>query len=274
MLITSSMNSYIKMVPALLLLIGVASCGQNNDRNYPENNNVTITNNNIQGFNISGLSDLVKKSTDPDALEKAINSPNNNINNLDLDEDGKVDFVKVQETGKNELKLVDDVSDTQSVTIATINITPDPNNNNTANMNIQGNPVYSGPNYYYHSSISFTDILIMSYLLRPHAYYMPMYHYGYYPRYYSTTRTTVTRPLYRPSTASYHSSPSGNRSSLSSPGRSQRSFSSSPSSSRGRSSGFGSSSQGSGRSGFGSSSSRSFGSGGGGRRSSGFGRRR
>jgi hypothetical protein len=235
---------------ALLFAYG---CQQN-----PPQNQVTIENSAPSGFDVNKLAGLVKTSTDPGTLEKAINNPANHINNLDLDKDGNVDYLKVQEVGPNSLKVVDDVSDSDSVTVARIKIAPD-STNQTANLNIQGNPQYAGDNNYYHSSFSFTDFLLLSYLMRPHMYYMPMYHYGYYPSYYSRVRTVSN---FRPTTSSSMSSRYSSRSSLSSPTRSQRSFST-RSSSGARSGGFGSGSgsshsSGYSRSGFGHSS-RGFG---------------
>ncbi|MDF2432924.1 MAG: hypothetical protein JWP44_2555 [Mucilaginibacter sp.] len=229
------------------VIILVAGCQQN----PPQQNNVTIESNNAPaGFDVNKLAQLVKKSTDPQTLEKGINAPSNQINNLDLDKDGNIDYLKVEENGPNKLKVVDDVSATDSVTVARINI--DPNTaDNTAVLNIQGNPNYVGYDNYYHSSFSFTDFLLLSYLMRPHAYYMPMYHYGYYPSYYSRVRTVST---FRPTTSPAMSSRASSRSSLSSPARSQRSFGTRSSQSV-RSGGFGhSSGSGSGRSsGFGHS---------------------
>jgi hypothetical protein len=221
-------------------------------QNPPQQNNVTIESNDAPaGFDVNKLAQLVKTSTDPQTLEKGINDPNNHINNLDLDKDGNIDYLKVEEPGPNKLKVVDDVSDSDSVTVARININPD-SSNNTAELSVNGNPQYVGYNNYYHSSFSFTDFLLLSYIMRPHSYYMPMYHYGYYPSYYTRVRTVTN---FRPTTSSSMSSRrSFSRSS------SQRSFST-RSSSTVRSGGFGhSSSSSSGRSSFG--------------RSRGFGRRR
>jgi len=228
----------------------LVSCNQR-----PQQNNVTIQSNTTAGFDVNKLANLVKTSTDPQVLEKAINDPANQINNLDLDKDGNIDYLKVNEPGKNELDVIDDVSKDQSVTVASIKINP--TDNNSADMNIQGNPQYVGDNYYYHSHFSFGDFLLMSYLLRPHVYYVPMYHYGYYPSYYSRTRVSTTYRTSAPTSAnrSYSRSVSGSSS--------QRSFSTRSSSSRVRSGGFGSSRS----SGF--SSHRSFGG-----SRSGFGRRR
>jgi hypothetical protein len=236
------------LITLTAVIVLAAGCQQN----PPPQNNVTIENTAPAGFDVNKLAQLVKTSTDPQTLEKGINDPNNHINNLDLDKDGNIDYLKVEENGPNRLKVVDDVSDADSVTVARIKIDPD-STNHTADLNVTGNPQYAGDNNYYHSSFSFTDFLLLSYLMRPHPYYMPMYHYGYYPSYYTRVHTVSN---FRPTTSPAMSSRMS-RSSLSNPGRSQRSFSS-----RGsgpvRSGGFGHSS--SGRSGFG--------------RSRGFGRRR
>jgi len=264
------------------------SCGSNPEQ--PQGNNVSIQANALPGFNVNNFANLVKKTSNPTQIESAINAPDNDINNLDLDKDGKVDFLKVVET-QNKLQVVDDVNNTDSVTVATLNITPN-QTNDRADMQIQGNPSYCGQDYYYHSSFGLGDMLLLSYLLSPHRYYYPMYHYGYYPSYYHSYSTTSYRTVthtYSPSSGggSFHPSASG-RSSLGNPVRSQRSFSARDALSPVRSGGFGGSSNSSSRSStFGSGSSSpsrsSFGSGGssfgthrssfgGGR--SGFGRRR
>lgn len=233
-----------KIFIALTLLVVLASaCNQHR----PEQNNVTIENNTTAGFDVNKLAQFVKTSTDPQTLEKAINDPSNHINNLDLDKDGNIDYLKVQEGDNNKLKVIDDVSSSESVTVASIKIDPN-SNTNTADLNIQGNPNYVGYNNYYHSSFTFTDFLLLSYIMRPHSYYMPMYHYGYYPSYYTRTRTYST---FRPTSSSAMSSRISRRSSLSNPVRSQRSFSTRSSRSV-RSGGFGGS-RSSGRSGFGHS---------------------
>ena len=234
----------------LIALTSVMLLASACDQNPPQQNNVTIQSDNAPaGFDVNKLAQLVKTSTDPQTLEKGINNPNNHINNLDLDKDGNIDYLKVEEPGPNKLKVVDDVSDADSVTVARINIDPN-TTNNTADLSVTGNPNYVGYNNYYHSSFSFTDFLLLSYIMRPHAYYMPMYHYGYYPSYYSRVRTVST---FRPTTSTSMSS-RATRGSLSNPGRSQRSFSTRSSGSSVRSGGFGSRSSGVSRSsGFGRS---------------------
>ncbi len=222
----------ILLATAVLAVFFTVGC----DQHRPVQNNVTVQSNNAPpGFDVNKLAQLVKTSTDPQTLEKGINNPANQINNLDLDKDGNVDYLKVVEADQNRLDVVDDVSKTDSVTVAHIKV--DPTANNTADLSVRGNPDYVGYNNYYHSSFSFTDFLLLSYLMRPHSYYMPMYHYGYYPSYYSRVRTVST---FRPTTSPAMSSRNFRGSSMSNPTRSQRSFSTRSGGSPVRSGGFGS----------------------------------
>jgi len=262
-----------KIIFFLSIIFLAASCNSGS-RNDNQGNNVSIQATTLPDFNVNNFAELVKKTKNPTDIETAINAPDNDINNLDLDKNGKVDFLKVVES-QNQIQVLDDVDDKNSVTVATLTITK---NNDMADMQIQGNPSYCGPDYRYHSSFSLGEVLLLSYLLTPHRYYVPMYHYGYYPSYYRSYSTTTYRTVTRSSSnnrGSNGSLRSGNsRSSVGSPIRSQRSFSARDNSAPVRSGGFGNrssssnSSFGSGRSSFGSGRS-SFGSG----RSS-FGRRR
>ena len=244
---------FLLSVPTILV-----SCG-NSNQNPDQGNNVSIQANALPGFNVNNFANLVKKTNNPSQIESAINAPDNDINNLDLDKDGKVDFLKVVES-PNKIQVIDDVNNTDSVTVATMNITPN-QTNDRADMQIQGNPNYCGQNYSYHSSFGIGELLLLSYMLRPHPYYYPIYHYGYHPSYYRSYSTTTYRTVtHSPSSNGFHSSGSS-RSSLSNPVRSQRSFSARDASTPVRSGGFGRSSSSSGRSSFGGSRS-------------GFGRRR
>jgi hypothetical protein len=258
---------------ASLAALTLAGCSSNPGPG--QGNQVNIQSNTAGGFDVNKLAPIVKKSTDPATLESAINTAANGITNLDLNNDGNIDYLKVKEEGSNRLKVIDDVDPNQSVDVATISITPN-QNNNTAGLNIVTNPDYGGSVYQYHSSFGFTDFLLLSYLMRPHPYYVPMYHYGYYPRTYVRTHVYTSRPngFASRSNPVYRATPAYRRS-LSSPSGSQRSFSrrSSGSGNRSatRSTGFGSGSSSSRSSSFGrssGSSSRSFGS----SRSSSFGR--
>ena len=90
------------------LALFLLSCGNNPDQD--QGNNVSIQANALPGFNVNNFANLVKRTSNPTQIESAINAPDNDINNLDLDKDGKVDFLKVVES-PNKLQVVDNVSD-------------------------------------------------------------------------------------------------------------------------------------------------------------------
>ena len=46
-------------------------------------------------FSLEGALELFKKAESPEAFEKALNSEDNYVNNLDLNEDGKTDYIRV-----------------------------------------------------------------------------------------------------------------------------------------------------------------------------------
>lgn len=46
-------------------------------------------------FSLEAALDLFEKANTPESFETAINTPNNHVNNLDLNEDGEIDYIKV-----------------------------------------------------------------------------------------------------------------------------------------------------------------------------------
>ncbi len=53
-------------------------------------------------FSLQGALDMFKNASSPEEFEKLINTPGKNLNNLDLNNDGEVDYIKViDKTGNN-----------------------------------------------------------------------------------------------------------------------------------------------------------------------------
>lgn len=262
---------------ALACLVALTSCGpqlQNGNTASivvnPEATNLGAS------LNLQALGEMVRTSKDAQDIESKLNQPSS-INNLDLDGDGKVDYIKVTEYGDGTnrgFSFTVDLANGEKQEVATVEIQK--NDTQQATMNINGNASVYGSQQNYSSNFTLTDFLILNYLFSPHSYYYSPYRYGYYPSYYHpygcvssgyyagrvgyVTRTThYSRPttttvskIKSPNSSYASKSVSSRASSLSSPTRSQRSFSTtSNSASRPSTSGFGSKS---------SSSSRSFGS--------------
>jgi hypothetical protein len=294
-LLTSTRNlqrfKYMKkiFIPAFALLFAVSfsGCGGHRDEG---NTNVTINANSdlSKGLDLVALGELLKKTKDAKTLEEDLNKEGS-INNVDLDGDGKVDYLKVTEYGSgNErgLSITDEVKKGETQEIATIQIAKD--NDKQASVNIQGNQDIYGPSASYHSSFGFTDFLLMSYLFAPHPYYYSPWGWGYYPGWYrpvvvvpygayrSRMQTVTSTSTIRRSATPYSShitSPNAGKSSstalsrsVNSPMHSQKSFGARDANKSVGHGGFGKSSKSSPSHGFGSggSSHRSFGGGRGG----------
>ncbi len=99
-------------------------------------------------FDLYGALDVFKKAKTPEEFEKAINLKDNEINNLDLDGDGKTDYVKViDRVEKNGHTLVMQVAvsetETQDVAVLEIEKTGD----EKAHVQIVGNEELYGKDY-------------------------------------------------------------------------------------------------------------------------------
>ncbi len=99
-------------------------------------------------FSLYGALDAFKKAETPEAFEKAINAKDNDINNLDLDGDGKVDYVKVidkKEKDGHTLILQVAVSKTETQDVAVIEV--EKTGTDKAHVQIVGDEALYGKDY-------------------------------------------------------------------------------------------------------------------------------
>ncbi len=76
-------------------------------------------------FSLQGAMDLFSKAASPEAFEKAINDEKNNVNNLDLNGDGNIDYIKVidkKDKDVHAIVLQAVISENESQDIAVIEI--------------------------------------------------------------------------------------------------------------------------------------------------------
>ena len=57
-------------------------------------------------FNLHGALELFKNSSNPEEFEKALNTESNQVNNLDLNEDGKIDYVRVVSQKEGDIHIL------------------------------------------------------------------------------------------------------------------------------------------------------------------------
>ena len=76
-------------------------------------------------FSLQGALEMFKQASSPEEFEKLINSADKNVNNLDLNEDGEIDYIKVIDRTENNVHafvLQATVSETESQDIAVIEL--------------------------------------------------------------------------------------------------------------------------------------------------------
>lgn len=99
-------------------------------------------------FDLKGVLELFKNSESLEAFEKALNSESNEVNNLDVDEDGNVDYVKVidhADSGTHAITLQVDIDEKESQDIAVIEI--EKTGDESADLQIVGDEEFYGADY-------------------------------------------------------------------------------------------------------------------------------
>ena len=188
---------------ALVLFLGFSlwsSCSS------PDQYDVNVTSVQIpagarEGLDLRAVGELVKTASNAEDLERQINDPSRGLNNLDLDSDGEVDYISVEEFGGGNSRgfmLIAKLKDGQQQEVATIDI--EKTTESEAALEIRGNERVYGANHYHHSSFGIGDYLMVRWLFSSHSLYRSPYYYGRYPGYYSRYR--VAAPVsYRTRTA-------------------------------------------------------------------------
>lgn len=205
-----------KTILSLLLLattaIGISSCGHSTNAQAQQNNNVTrsqappqdidIKDNQIPDFDVNAFAALLKQTSNAAALEQAINTPDNPVNHLHLNDPTgvNIDYVKVDQISGSQMKVYDETP-SGKVEIATLDI-----NSNNNSYQVNGSPTYCGSDpsmYSYHSQpgITLGQLMFLSWMMSPHPYYHPGWGYGrgYYGGYHPYRYNPAYRNSYRTS---------------------------------------------------------------------------
>ena len=99
-------------------------------------------------LNLYGVLALFKESKTVEEFEQKLNTPDNKVNNLDLNHDGQTDYIMVKDYGKNglhSLVLQDPITSTESQDLAVIEVEQQGTDN--AHIQIVGDEDLYGKNY-------------------------------------------------------------------------------------------------------------------------------
>ncbi|VAX35362.1 hypothetical protein MNBD_UNCLBAC01-45 [hydrothermal vent metagenome] len=186
-------------ITILVVIFGIIAVSSFTSKKSSDNYNVNVSSSvsAADGLDLKAVGALIKKVKDPKDLEKKLNDSSVGINNLDLNEDSKVDYIKVTEYGDETAKgfsLSVDLGPGDTQEVATIQIEK---KGDGGDVEVRGNREIYGQGHYYRSPYSgLSTLLIASYLFRPHPFYMSPYGWGRYPGYYRSYRP-MSRTAYR-----------------------------------------------------------------------------
>ena len=178
-------EKFYQILVGIMVVVIIISVIKPSSKTSDYNVDVTTSVSAADGLDLKAVGTLLKKANDAESLETLINSKNEGINNLDLNEDGKVDYIKVTEFGDDTAKgfsLSVEPAKGEEQEIATIHL--EKSYDEQASVEVRGNQQIYGSNHYYHSYFPTGSFLLWSYLWRPHSFYASPYGYGYYPSYY------------------------------------------------------------------------------------------
>ncbi len=204
-------NSYLSFLVLGMSLLSFTAFSQTGDQTEPDSTLLDLPGDNLDLF---AVLDLFQKSKTIEDFEKTLNLEETGINNLDLDLDSKVDFIKVvtdQDGDDFTFVLQVDVSKEEIQDIAVILVSRDENEKVTMQIvgdidlygenyvvepkppapKVTANPAYAGPDPVTSTSDTTTVVVveettIVQYVYSPvYVPYYPPYYYAYYPPYYS-----------------------------------------------------------------------------------------
>lgn len=151
---------------------------------------VTAASEAAEGLDLHAVGELFRTSEDLEAFEKALNDPETGINNLDLDDNGEVDYIRVvdQTTGDTHVIILQvQLSKTEFQDVATLDIDK---NDDEYTMQVQGNEDIYGPDYYISPTVvTIHTWPIIAWVYRPvYRPYVSPFYFGYYPRWWRPYR--------------------------------------------------------------------------------------
>jgi hypothetical protein len=150
------------------------------------------------GLDLRAVGQLLQKSDSAEDFERRLNEQGG-VNNLDLNDDGKVDFIHVTEYGSEQAKgfsLTVQPEAGQTQEVATIEIEKPQEASKQTDVVVRGSDAIYGPSHSYHYAYPLDSMLLMAYLFRPHPLYISPFGFGMYPAYYGAGYIPVSPARY------------------------------------------------------------------------------
>lgn len=136
-------------------------------------------------LDLRAVASIFGDSRDLEDFENRLNDPNNQISNLDLNGDNKVDYLRVIETveGRTHIIVVQSVLGRDVFQdVATIEVERD--GNNRVQVQVVGDVYMYGTNYIYEPVYVHTPVIYAHFWRPNYRPYCSVWYWGYYPSYY------------------------------------------------------------------------------------------
>jgi len=139
------------------------------------------------GLDLSSVAELFRTTKDTESFERALNDPDTGINNLDLDDDGQVDYIRVAELADRDIRVLVlqvPLAEDEFQDVATIEVEKKAATN--VEVQVHGNVQVYGPNYYVRPTTAVcATAAFVSWLYRPnYVAYHSAWHWGSHPAWY------------------------------------------------------------------------------------------
>ena len=146
---------------------------------------VTPSSEAADGLDLQAVAELFKDAKDLEEFEKSLNDPEIGVNNLDLDDNGDVDFIRVMEEAADDAHVIVlqvPLGDNEFQDVATIEV--EKNGEEDYNMQVRGNEVIYGADYYITPvQVHVHTWPIIPWIFRPVYHpYRSAFYFGFYPR--------------------------------------------------------------------------------------------
>ncbi len=156
------------------------------------------------GLDLNAVAEIFKETKNLEEFEKEINDPKTGVNNLDLDGDDQVDYIRVVEEVADDTHVIIlqvQLSEKEYQDVATIEVEK---SGEEYNMQVRGNEVVYGPDYYIAPTVVHVHPWpVFGWIFRPvYRPYRSPFYFGVYPRWWRPYRP-VTVNIYRTRTAPY-----------------------------------------------------------------------
>lgn len=189
------------IISVIVLLMPVSYCLVSAQEEVTDG---TTTSEAAEGLDLQAVSELFKESANIEEFEKSLNDPEVGINNLDLDENGEVDFLRVVEEVTDDAHIIilqASLGEDEFQDVATIEVEK---TDEDYSMQVHGNEDLYGADYFMvptHVRIGTWPIITWIYrpVYRP---YRSKYRFGFYPRWWRSRRP-VARRIYLIRTGRY-----------------------------------------------------------------------